>query len=69
MWIKICNECKSENVVFDAWARWDKSTQQMELKQTFDEAYCIDCASLTSVDDIEVEELIYVSRRNKDERI
>ena len=51
MWLKICNECKSENVVFDAWARWDKSTQQMELKNIFDEEFCIDCDSLTSVDD------------------
>ncbi len=57
MLIKICPECKSENIVFDAWAIWDKSTQQMEPKQIFDEAYCIDCDSLTSVEDVEVEEV------------
>ena len=53
MWLKICNECKSENVVFDAWARWDKNTEQMALDKIFDETYCIDCDSQPSVDDIE----------------
>ena len=39
----ICGTCGSENVVCDAWARWNRITQEWELDQTFDDTFCRDC--------------------------
>jgi len=39
----ICKVCGSENVVWDAYAKWNIHTQEMELHNTFDESICDDC--------------------------
>ncbi|MFP3556450.1 hypothetical protein SB861_37905 [Paraburkholderia sp. SIMBA_049] len=39
----VCTDCGSDNVCFDAWSEWDVETQQYELSNTFDEAYCQGC--------------------------
>lgn len=38
--IPICSECGSADVVFDAYAAWDRDRQKMELSAEFDQAYC-----------------------------
>lgn len=39
----VCRTCGSENVACDAWAKWNRTTQQWELDQTFDDAECRNC--------------------------
>jgi len=39
----ICPACGSNDVVIDAWAVWDVSTQSMVLGNTFDHMMCQDC--------------------------
>ncbi len=31
----ICSYCGSDDILFDAWAAWNKETQEMELQQHF----------------------------------
>lgn len=38
-----CATCGSDNVVRDAWAEWCEVTQQWDLQNVFDYAWCIDC--------------------------
>ena len=49
----VCRTCRSEEVVVDAWAEWDRTTQQMILQNTFDNAFCNTCEEVTSLDWIE----------------
>ena len=40
----VCAHCGSENVKADAYAEWDKDSQQWVVSATFDKgAYCDDC--------------------------
>ena len=38
-----CSHCGSTDVVIDAWANWNDETQEWELFDTFDEAFCRAC--------------------------
>lgn len=38
-----CSHCGSDEVVRDAWASWDSSTEQWVLDNVFDYAYCTNC--------------------------
>ena len=38
-----CHECKSTDILFDAFAEWNPSTQKMELNSTFDMTFCTKC--------------------------
>lgn len=46
----VCRTCGSENVVCDAWARWDRVTQAWKLDQTFDDTFCHDCDTTQKVE-------------------
>lgn len=50
----ICSHCKSEDVVKDAWASWNKETQEWELSQTFDANFCNNCEESRSIDEIPI---------------
>jgi hypothetical protein len=50
--MKICSKCRGENILFDAWARWDSGTQKLELHSVYDEVYCDDCEGQTSYIDV-----------------
>lgn len=39
----ICATCGSGEVMWDAFAEWDATTQQMVLRGTMDQAYCEKC--------------------------
>lgn len=39
----ICKACGSEDIRSDAWASWDKHTQEWELSTTFENYYCNNC--------------------------
>ncbi len=42
--IPVCTKCGSDDVLSDAYAAWDFSTQEWVLAQTFDKgAYCNKC--------------------------
>lgn len=47
----VCSHCGSEEVKRDAWATWSTETQEWELSDTFDNAYCDDCDGETSIDE------------------
>lgn len=38
-----CGICGSENVMRDAWAEWDATSQAWFLGSVFDAAFCNDC--------------------------
>lgn len=49
----VCRECRSENVMRDAWAAWEASTQMWTLKgDPFDAAYCEDCDGETRIEEV-----------------
>jgi hypothetical protein len=48
----VCGKCGSSQVMKDAWAEWCLETQQWELSQTFDDAYCEDCEGECSIDEV-----------------
>lgn len=41
--IPLCGTCGSDRVVRDAWATWNASTQEWELQEVFDYAFCHAC--------------------------
>lgn len=45
----VCSNCGSSDVLRDAWASWNTQTQQWELENVFDEAWCDNCAGSTSL--------------------
>lgn len=38
--VYICNQCGSNNLLFDAWAAWDVENQCMSITTTLDEGHC-----------------------------
>lgn len=48
--IPVCSECKSADVMADAYASWNREHGCWELDNTFDKgAYCNHCAGETSL--------------------
>lgn len=41
--IKKCNNCRSENIVKDAWVMWDVDQQAWVINDIFEDIYCFDC--------------------------
>jgi hypothetical protein len=52
----ICKECGSDNVVRDAWASWDLSSQQWVLEDLFDYGYCNFCEGESRIQEITLSE-------------
>ena len=50
--VLICSECKSDNVVCDAWAEWNPQTHRMEVADTFDTHFCKECEGECNVEEI-----------------
>ena len=50
-----CQSCHSTNVSRDAWADWDRASQQWVLRCAFDYAYCHDCDGETQLVGSEIE--------------
>jgi hypothetical protein len=38
-----CSQCGGEDVMRDAWATWDVTSQTWVLGEVFDYAFCADC--------------------------
>ncbi len=51
---KCCRNCGSTNIKIDAWAEWNEKTQEYELSQTFDDAFCEDCEETGSFEDEDI---------------
>ena len=63
-----CRSCGSENVVCDAWAKWNRTAQEWELDQTFDDTFCRDCDENQKVEWKRIEETkVDRTRRLNDE--
>lgn len=45
----VCRCCGSDQVLRDAWASWNADSQQWELDNIFDHAYCTNCDGETSI--------------------
>ncbi len=41
----LCGGCGSENVLRDAWAKWNRATLEWDLNAIFDNFCCADCQS------------------------
>lgn len=39
----VCSTCGSEDVVVDAWARWNTREQSWEIADVLDAAFCRNC--------------------------
>jgi len=52
----VCRDCGSDDVLIDAWAKWNEETQQMELATTFDHTHCASCDGECKVNEIEIKE-------------
>ncbi|MDQ2893146.1 MAG: hypothetical protein M3R64_08690 [Pseudomonadota bacterium] len=50
----VCGTCGSTNVSRDAWASWDKATQDWVLGAVFDAAFCHDCEAERSLEEIQI---------------
>jgi hypothetical protein len=51
----VCSHCGSENVLIDAYAKWDPSTQKFKLLSTFDKGHvCDDCGGPCSIKEVEL---------------
>lgn len=48
--IPTCQSCGSTNIVKDAYAEWDPTTQTWVLRTVFDDVICDDCSS-TNIED------------------
>lgn len=42
-----CDHCRGDNVMRDAFARWNITAQKWELSSVFDQGYCDDCEGET----------------------
>lgn len=54
----VCTKCGGDNILYDAWARWNPDTQEMELERNFDNTFCEDCESECSTKKVEEEEQV-----------
>lgn len=46
----VCNRCRSEGILADAYASWNFETQKWEISQTFDKgAFCPTCDGETKI--------------------
>lgn len=43
--IFVCSECGSEDIVKDAWVKWNVETQEWEIDDVFSETFCTECES------------------------
>jgi len=43
-----CTKCGGKNVLRDAWVEWDETTQEWQVQNVFDEAFCEDCEGTAS---------------------
>jgi len=53
---KVCNKCGSDDIVFDAYARWCAMKDMFELDEVFEYTYCNSCDSETEAFDEELDE-------------
>jgi hypothetical protein len=54
--IKVCSACGSDNVVSDAWVRWDVASQEGVLDDVFPgDDFCHACEAGTTIKDREIE--------------
>lgn len=51
----ICEMCKQDTVLKDAWASWNIETQDWELANTFDDNYCSNCECECRGEEMEIE--------------
>ena len=51
---QVCTTCGSDDVIIDAWAKWDVETQQAELHNVFDNRFCNNCESECKIKEIEI---------------
>ena len=52
----VCTECGSNNVMWDAWAKWDEDTQEMYMENYYDHTYCNNCDGECSVEEVVIDE-------------
>lgn len=49
--LRICRKCGSQDVVKDAWAKWNIEKQEWVLDNVFDAAFCNSCEGETTIDE------------------
>jgi hypothetical protein len=50
---KVCKVCGSDNVVMDAWVKWNPEKDDWEIDSVHDTAFCYDCEGETIIVDVD----------------
>jgi len=53
---KVCKYCGSDDIVVDAFARWNPDKDMFVLDEVFEYTYCNQCDGETQIEDIELNE-------------
>lgn len=53
---KVCEKCGSDDIVFDAYARWCARKDMFELGPVFEYTYCNSCDNEIDSVDVELDE-------------
>ena len=53
---KVCTMCGGDNILADAWARWDIEEQEYVLDNTFDDRFCEDCDCACGIEWVAVDD-------------
>jgi len=53
---KTCTECGTDDLLFDAWAKWDYEKQEHVLVDVYPKAICNNCKGECGVNETETEE-------------
>ena len=51
-----CKYCGSEDILWDAYVRWNKELQKDEINSVFDTCFCNNCAGETTVEEYILED-------------
>lgn len=51
----VCRTCGSDDILSDAWARWNVETQQWELSSALDNEECCCCEGETHTIDVPID--------------
>lgn len=52
---KVCTYCGSTDILVDSWVVWNECTQEFDIENIFDYAYCNECQGETKILDKELD--------------
>lgn len=56
-WKKVCSNCGSDDLNFDAFVQWDVDKQDYVIESIYDDVYCCNCGGSTTEIDVKIIEI------------